>query len=68
MMSGFGFHPLGAWCANTAESLAMELRPRNAGSNTASDHICGLSAALLQVPEPCRRRVLVRLDGAGTSC
>jgi len=65
--SGFGFHPLGAWCANTAEALAMELRPGNAGSNTASDHISGLSAALLQVPEPCRRRVLVRLDGAGTS-
>lgn len=65
--SGFGFHPLGAWCANTGESLAMELRPGNAGSNTASDHVCGLSAALLQVPVPCRRRVLVRLDGAGTS-
>src|SRR6266496_127434 len=23
---GFGFHPLGAWLANTTESLAMELR------------------------------------------
>ena len=33
--SGFGFHPLGAWCANTDECLAMELRPGNAGSNTA---------------------------------
>ena len=30
--SGFGFHPLGCWCANTGESLAMELRPGNAGS------------------------------------
>src|SRR5438876_1364452 len=29
--SGYGFHPLGAWCANTAESLAMLLRPGNAG-------------------------------------
>ena len=29
---GFGFHPLGAWCANTSESLAMLLRPGNAGS------------------------------------
>ena len=28
---GYGFHPLGAWCANTAESLAMLLRPGNAG-------------------------------------
>jgi hypothetical protein len=24
---GFGFHPLGAWCANTGESLAMLLVP-----------------------------------------
>jgi hypothetical protein len=65
--SGFGFHPLGAWCANTDESMAMELRPGNAGSNTASDHVSGLSAALMQVPAACRRRVLVRLDGAGAS-
>ena len=28
---GYGFHPLGAWCAHTAESLAMLLRPGNAG-------------------------------------
>ncbi|MGD0064176.1 MAG: hypothetical protein ABSB76_12135 [Streptosporangiaceae bacterium] len=50
--SGFGFHPLGNWCANTGESLAMELRPGSAGSNTAADHISGLSAALAQVPAP----------------
>jgi hypothetical protein len=65
--SGFGFHPLGAWCANTGESLAMELRPGNAGSNTASDHVSGLSAALAQVPAAWRRNVIVRLDGAGAS-
>ena len=65
--SGFGFHPLGNWCANTGESLAMELRPGNAGSNTASDHVSGLSAALAQVPAGCRRNVIVRLDGAGAS-
>ena len=29
---GFGFHPLGAWLANTRECLAMLLRPGNAGS------------------------------------
>jgi hypothetical protein len=28
----FGHHPLAAWCANTSESLAMLLRPGNAGS------------------------------------
>ena len=33
---GYGFHPLGAWLANTAESLAMLLRPGNAGSKTPS--------------------------------
>jgi hypothetical protein len=65
--SGFGFHPLGCWCANTGESLAMELRPGNAGSNTAADHISGLSAALAQVPAAFRRKVIVRLDGAGAS-
>jgi hypothetical protein len=63
--SGFGFHPLGCWCANTGESLAMELRPGNAGSNTAADHISGLSAALAQIPAAFRRKVIVRLDGAG---
>jgi hypothetical protein len=28
----WGFHPLAAWCANTQESLAMLLRPGNAGA------------------------------------
>jgi hypothetical protein len=28
----YGFHPLAAWCANTTESLAMLLRPGNAGA------------------------------------
>jgi hypothetical protein len=35
----FGFHPLAAWCANTTESLAMLLRPGNAGANTVADHL-----------------------------
>ena len=35
---GYGFHPLGAWLANTRECLAMLLRPGNAGSNTFTDH------------------------------
>ena len=45
----------------------MELRPGNAGSNTAADHVTGLAAALAQVPAPYRGNVLVRLDGAGAS-
>jgi hypothetical protein len=28
---GYGFHPLGAWLANTTESLAMLLRPATRG-------------------------------------
>jgi hypothetical protein len=29
---GFGFHPIGVWCDNTHELLAIMLRPGNAGS------------------------------------
>jgi hypothetical protein len=64
---GFGFHPLGAWLANTAECLAMLLRPGNAGSNTVADHIEVLAAAIAQVPARMRSRLLVRVDGAGAS-
>ena len=35
----WGHHSLTAWCDNTSESLAFRLRPGNAGSNTAVDHI-----------------------------
>ena len=38
-MGGFGHHPLGAWLDNSNEALAMVLRPGNAGSNTAADHL-----------------------------
>jgi hypothetical protein len=64
---GFGFHPLGAWCANTGEALAMLLRPGNAGSNTAADHVGVLAAAIAQIPVRFRRRLIVRCDGAGAS-
>src|SRR6266851_348839 len=64
---GYGFHPLGAWCANTAESLAMLLRPGNAGSNTFADHLSVLTAAIRQVPARMRSKLLVRVDGAGAS-
>jgi hypothetical protein len=64
---GFGFHPLGAWCANTAESLAMLLREGNAGSNTVSDHIRVLADAIEQIPARYRRKILVRVDGAGAT-
>jgi hypothetical protein len=64
---GYGFHPLGAWLANTRECLAMLLRSGNAGSNTFTDHETVLTAALRQVPARFRRQVLVRVDGAGAS-
>ncbi len=64
---GYGFHPLAAWCSNTRECLAMLLRPGNAGSNTFTDHREVLAAAIRQVPARFRRKILVRIDGAGAS-
>jgi Transposase DDE domain group 1 len=64
---GYGFHPLGAWLANTRECLAMLLRPGNAGSNTVTDHIEVLTAAITQVPARMRGKIMVRVDGAGAS-
>jgi hypothetical protein len=64
---GFGFHPLSAWCTNVGDNLAMMLRPGNAGSNTAADHILVLDAALAQIPAPWRTDILVSIDGAGAS-
>ena len=63
----FGFHPLGVWCDNTSELLTVALRPGNAGSNTAADHIEVLTAAVAQVPRTHRKKLLVRVDGAGAS-
>ena len=63
----FGHHPLAAWCANTSESLAMLLRPGNAGSNTVADHITVLTEALRQIPDSSAAKILVRVDGAGAT-
>jgi Transposase DDE domain group 1 len=64
---GYGFHPLGAWLANTRECLAMLLRPGNAGSNTFTDPKEVLAAAIRQVPARFRNKLLIRVDGAGAS-
>src|SRR5229473_1901505 len=64
---GYGFHPLGAWLANTRECLAMLLRPGNAGSNTFTDRRKVLAAAIRQAPARFRRKILVRVDGVGAS-
>jgi hypothetical protein len=62
---GFGYHPLLAYCDNTAEPLAGMLRPGSAGSNTAADHLAVLEAAITALPPAFRRRLMVTCDGAG---
>ena len=67
---GFGFHPLMAFVDHgadgTGEPVAALLRPGNAGSNTAADHITVTGRALDQLPATrAGRDVLVRTDGAG---
>ena len=64
---GYGFHPLGAWCDNTGEMLAVRLRPGNSNANHAGDHIAVLGEAIRQIPPPYRRRLLVRADTAGAT-
>ena len=63
----FGYHPIGVWCDNTQEMLAVVMRPGNAGSNTVTDHIDVLSRAIAQVPSAYRKHLLIRADGAGSS-
>jgi Transposase DDE domain group 1 len=67
---GFGFHPLLAFidhgAGGTGEPLVVMLRPGKATANDAADQIAVLDAALTQLPEQVRSRVLVRGDtGSG---
>jgi hypothetical protein len=67
---GFGFHPLLAFvdhgAGGTGEPLVGMLRPGRANANNAADQIAVLDAALAQLPEQVRSRVLVRGDaGSG---
>ena len=72
---GYGFHPLCVFVDHgpqgTGEPLAILLRPGNAGSNKAADHITVLREAFKQLPDLTDSRpgktVLVRVDGAGHS-
>lgn len=63
----YGHHPLTAYCANTHEMLVADLREGSAAPNHPGDNIAVLHAAVDQVPGSYRRRVLLRLDGAGAS-
>jgi hypothetical protein len=54
-----------AYLYATGEALAAKLRPGNAGSNTAVDHVEVLDLALEQLPvDPHEREVIARTDSA----
>ncbi|MGY4907701.1 IS1380 family transposase [Streptomyces sp. 900116325] len=67
----FGHHPLMGFVdhgrGGTGEPVAALLRPGNAGSNTAADHIEATQLALAQLPKKYRRgrQTLIRTDSAG---
>jgi hypothetical protein len=64
---GYGFHPMLAYADETGEALAGELRPGNAGANTAADQIAVAEAALGQLPAEHIEsiEILLRVDSAG---
>ncbi|WP_113702244.1 IS1380 family transposase [Nonomuraea lactucae] len=65
----YGFHPMTAFADHHGdgggEPLILLLRPGNAGSNTAADHIETTRLALAQLPRAQRRNVLIRTDSGG---
>lgn len=50
LQEGLRLPPLGVWCDTTAEPLAAMLRPSNAGSNDADDHLRLLDQATAALP------------------
>jgi Transposase DDE domain group 1 len=68
---GYGFYPLVAFLDRgdgSGEALSGILRPGNAGSNTAADHLELVDLALAQLPQPARTQpVLVRADTGGAT-
>ncbi|MFE9953998.1 IS1380 family transposase, partial [Streptomyces sp. NPDC005531] len=67
----YGHHPLMGFVdhgrGGTGEPVAALLRPGNAGSNTAADHVTATQLALAQLPKRHRRgrSTLIRTDSAG---
>jgi DDE family transposase len=65
----FGYHPMTAFIdhgpSGTGEAAVLVLRPGNAGSNTAEDHITAGRAALAQIPARLHNQVLIRTDSGG---
>jgi len=66
---GFGFHPLLAYFDESAEAAAGQLRPGNAGANTAADQIEVAERALEQIPTEQIETIaiLLRVDSAGAT-
>jgi hypothetical protein len=66
---GYGFHPLVAYADQTCEALAIMLRPGNAGSNTAADHVTVIDRSLAQIPVAQVQMIdiLIRADSAGAT-
>jgi len=66
---GYGFHPMLAYSDQTGEALAGELRPGNAGSNTAADQITVAEQAIEQIPAEHIETIelLLRVDSAGAT-
>jgi hypothetical protein len=66
---GYGFHPMLAYADQTSESLAGELRPGNAGANSAVDQIAVAEQAIQQIPAGYIETIelLLRVDSAGAS-
>jgi hypothetical protein len=75
----FGFHPLTCYLDRpeiaSGEALAAMLRPGNAGSNTAADHVSVLEMSIQSLPAYARpvkgdlssARYVVRSDSAGAT-
>ena len=64
---GYGFHPMLAYADQIGEALAAQLRPGNAGANTAADQIAVAQAAIEQIPAEhvADIELLLRVDSAG---
>jgi Transposase DDE domain group 1 len=75
---GFGFHPIYCFADATGETLAVRLRPGNAGANNIADHVAVLDAAIAGLPAEIavghrrgddaalvQQAVQVRVDSAG---
>ena len=64
---GYGFAPMLAYCDETGEALAGELRPGNAGANNAADQIAVVEEAMWQIPTEHLQtiEIALRVDSAG---